>query len=130
MSDISPLVLGAQSKAKPNATEATDDAAVETKKDSIEEKNVGNDPEIRPVVDEGPSQLDEEPDVDQQESLTATEACEGKLEDVTKSLDDKPKKKSTSVLDDSRLVWVLALTRLRSRANNLRALWGKWSKRL
>ena len=72
---------------------------------------MGNDPEIRPVVDEGPSQLDEEPDVDQQESLSATEACdEGKLEDVTKSPDDKPKKKSTSVLDDSRLVWVLALT--------------------
>ena len=108
MSDISPLVLGAQSKAKPNATKATDDEAVETEKESIEEKNVGDDPEIRPVVDEGPSQLDEEPDVDQQESLTATEACEGKLEDVTKSLDDKPKKKSTSVLDDSRLVWVLA----------------------
>ena len=84
---------------------------METKKDSIEEKNMGNDPEIRPVVDEGPSQLDEEPDVDQQESLSATEACdEGKLEDVTKSPDDKPKKKSTSVLDDSRLVWVLALT--------------------
>ena len=81
---------------------------METEKDSIEEKNVGDDPEIRPVVDEGPSQLDEEPDVDQQESLAATEACEGKLEDVTKSLDDKPKKKSTSVLDDSRLVWVLA----------------------
>ena len=75
-----------------------------TKKDSNEEKIVGNDPEIGPVEDEDPSQLDEEPDVDQHEFLAATEACDdGKLEDVTKSLDDKPLKKSTSVLDDSRL---------------------------
>ena len=64
-------------KARQNQTpQRTTDEAETTKKDPIEEKNVDNDPEIGPVVDEDPSQLDEEPDVDQLEVLTAMEAWE------------------------------------------------------
>ena len=120
---------GAQSKAKPTLRRTADEEAT-TEKDSDEEKNA-NDAEIAPLAEEDPAQLDEELDAKQLELKAATEACgNGTLEDVIKSLDDKPEKKSTGVLDDSRLVLVLALSRLGSRAHNQSGSWGKRSKRL
>ena len=71
---MSNLQFWSTKQGKTNTTENYTDEAETTKKDPIEEKIVDNDPEIGPVVDEDPSPLDEEPEVDQLESPTATEA--------------------------------------------------------